>query len=304
LELAAQTDFSFLFDPRRKLLRVGYEAEREQLDEACYGLLASEARLAVFFAIAKRDIPYQAWFHLGRTLTSFRSHRTLLSWSGTMFEYTMPLLFMKTPENTLLGASVKRAVRIQQAYGRERRVPWGVSEAAYSAYDDCQGRRYQAFGIPALAMKKMRASDLVIAPYATLLALTIDPMAALGNLLLMASKNWLGRFGYYESIDCRPRAADGVTRPVVVPVFMAHHQGMSLIALGNALFDNVMQHRFHAEAMVATAELLLQEKVPTIVPERRADLLAPRMPTAPYLQLRPRPGREMAAAGASMVLPA
>jgi hypothetical protein len=303
--MAVQTDFTFLYDSKRKLLRVGYDADREALDHSCYGLLASEARVAVFVAIAKRDIPYEAWFHLGRTLTSFGKHRTLVSWSGTMFEYTMPLLFMKNHDNTLLGASVRQAVRIQQMYGRERRVPWGLSEAAYSAYDDCQGRRYQPFGIPELAMKRMRASDLVIAPYATLLALTIDPSGAVDNLRSMASKGWLGRSGFYESIDCRSEGPDRATQPVVVPVFMAHHQGMSLIALDNALFDNAMQHRFHAEPMVVSAELLLNERLPGVIPERAKGVLAFEMPTAPHLQLTARREREIAApASTTMVLPA
>jgi hypothetical protein len=260
--------------------------------------------MAVFCAIAKRDIPYEAWFHLGRTLTSFSNYRTLVSWSGTMFEYTMPLLFMKHHENTLLGASVRQAVRIQQAYGREQGVPWGLSEAAYNAYDECQGRRYQAFGIPELAMKRMRASDLVIAPYASLLALLVDPVGALDNLRSMASKGWLGRFGFYESIDCRSQLSGRTAHQVVVPVFMAHHQGMSLIALDNALFDNAMQRRFHAEPLVATAELLLQERLPSVIPDRAKGVLPSEISTVPQLRLIARPEREFAPASAGAVLPA
>jgi hypothetical protein len=301
--LSTRPDFRFLFDWRRKLLRVGYDVEREELDASCYGLLASEARVAVFFAIAKRDLPYEAWFHLGRTLTSFGGLRTLVSWSGTMFEYAMPLLFMKNHENTLLGASVRRSIQIQQTYGRERRVPWGLSEAAYSACDETQGRRYQAFGIPELAVKRMNAADLVIAPYATVLALTIDRTGAMSNLRSMLSKEWLGRYGFYESIDCRAHAQDRTANPVVVPLFMAHHQGMSLIALDNALFDNAMQRRFHAEPLVATAELLLQERLPAVVPARPRGVRPSDMPTAPHLQLTARLGREIAAP-AGVVLPA
>jgi hypothetical protein len=300
--IAGMTDFSFLFDPRRKLLRVGYDVDREELDQSCYGLLASEARVAVFFAIAKRDIPVEAWFHLGRALTRFGNDRTLVSWSGTMFEYTMPLLFMKCRENTLLGASVRRAVSIQQTYGRKRHVPWGLSEAAYSGYDEGQGRRYQAFGIPQLAMKRMRDSDLVVAPYATLLALNIARAAALDNLRSMASKGWLGRFGFYESIDYRSHESDRTTRPQIVPLFMAHHQGMSLIAIDNALFDNAMQRRFHAEPLIATVERLLEERVPGVIPESAKGALPSDMPTRPHLQLNSRPEREIGPASENAML--
>lgn len=302
--LAARTNFRFLFDSERKLLRVGYDADRETLDTACYGLLASEARVAAFFAIAKRDIPYEAWFHLGRTLTSLGNHRTLVSWSGTMFEYIMPLLFMKNHDNTLLGASVRQAVRIQQVFGQERGIPWGLSEAAYSAHDDTQGRCYQAFGIPGLALKRMRATDLVIAPYATQLALSIDPAGAVANLRSMASKGWVGRFGFYESIDCRSRGSERAAKPVVVPVFMAHHQGMSVVALDNALSNNAMQRRFHAEPMVVSAELLLQERLPSMIPNRTNGVLPFEIPAASHLQLTRRPEREIARSSAAVALKA
>jgi cyclic beta-1,2-glucan synthetase len=292
-----RTDFAFLFDCRRKLLRVGYNADTQELDPYCYGLLASEARTAVFVAIAKRDIPREAWFHLGRKLTCYGKYRTLVSWSGTMFEYAMPALFMKSSDHTLLGASIQRAVRIQQLYGRERGVPWGMSEAAYSACDETQGRRYQAFGVPDLAMKRMHAWDLVVAPYATLLALMIDRAAALDNLRSMASRGYLGRYGFYESIDCRGQGVDldRATPPRTVPLFMAHHQGMSLMALGNALCDNAMQRRFHTEPIVLTAELLLQERLPALMAEGDMDVLPSEIPVAPHLQVVARWEREIVA---------
>jgi cyclic beta-1,2-glucan synthetase len=245
---------------------VGYSVDSAQLDPYCYGLLASEARTAVFLAIAKHDIPREAWFRLGRKLTSYQNCRVLLSWSGTMFEYAMPALFMKSYDHTLLGTSVRRAVQVQQQYARERRVPWGISEAAYSGSDGVQERRYQAFGVPGLAMKRMPSSDLVVAPYATLLALMVDAPAAIANLRAMAQKHWIGRYGFFESIDYRGRGADGMAPPRVVPLFMAHHQGMSLMGLANALFDGVMQKRFHSERLVLAAELLLQERLPKLIP--------------------------------------
>ena len=214
-----------------------------------------------------------------------------------MFEYAMPALFMKSSDHTLLGASIQRAVRIQQLYGRERGVPWGMSEAAYSACDETQGRRYQAFGVPDLAMKRMHAWDLVVAPYATLLALMIDRAAAVDNLRSMASRGWLGRYGFYESIDCRRQGVDldRAARLRTVPLFMAHHQGMSLMALGNALCDNAMQRRFHAEPLVLTSELLLQERLPALMAEGDMDVLPSEIPIAPHLQVVARWEREIVA---------
>ena len=174
---------------------------------------------------------------------------------------------MKSRDNMLLGTILRRAVRIQQLYGRERHMPWGISEAAYSGCDEANGRRYQAFGVPGLAMKRMRASDLVVAPYATLLALMIDPVAAIDNLRSMARRGWVGRFGFYESIDYRTRRADRAVRPEIVPLFMAHHHGMSLMALDNALFSFAMQKRFHSERLVLATELLLQERLPRLIPD-------------------------------------
>lgn len=221
-----------------------------------------------------------------------------------MFEYVMPVLFMKSYDNTLLGASIRRAIQIQQSYGRDRGVPWGMSEAAYSAYDDGRGRRYQAFGIPEFALKRMHAADLVVAPYATLLALMIDRSAALDNLRVMASKGWVGRYGFNESVDFRDHATERATPPSIVPLFMAHHQGMSLMALDNALLDNPMQRRFHAEPVVATTELLLQERLPAIVGDVHSDVPPSEVPLARHLQLIARPEREVTATAEGAVMPA
>jgi hypothetical protein len=301
-ETARETDFTFLFDSRRKLLRVGYTVATRDLDPYCYGHLASEARTAVFLAIAKHDIPREAWFHLSRKLVTYGKYRTLLSWSGSMFEYAMPTIFMKTYENTLLWSSVRRAVVIQQLYARERHVPWGISEAAYHATDGGQERRYQAFGVPGLAMKRLRPSDLIVAPYATVLALTIDGPAAIANLRKMTLNGWTGRYGFFESIDYRGHGAAGSPAPHVVPLFMAHHQAMSLMALDNAVFDGVLQKRFHAEPLVLAAELLLQERLPRLIPESEPEPSAESLAT--HLQAASPSVREIAGAPERVVLSA
>ncbi|HWQ55278.1 MAG TPA: glucoamylase family protein [Bryobacteraceae bacterium] len=254
-----EMDFEYLFDSKRKLLRIGHDAGTDQPDEGYYDLLASEARTAVFLAIAKGDLPREAWFRLGRKLTAWRGHRTLLSWSGTMFEYLMPAIFMETHEETLLGQSARAVVRIQQAYGREHNVPWGISESAHSARDSALRYQYHAFGIPALGLKRRTSEDLVTAPYASALALMVDCGAATENLREIAARGWRGRYGLYEAVDHTPRG------PVLVRSYMAHHQGMSLAALANVLLDAPMRRRFHAEPMVQATEFLLQERLASLL---------------------------------------
>ncbi len=170
-----EINFRFLFDPRRKLLRIGYDIDNARADEACYDLLASEARTAVFLAIAKGDIPRDTWFRLGRKLTGYCRRRSLISWSGTMFEYLMPIIHMRNYSNTLLEHGMRGAVEIQQAYAQERKVPWGISESAHAARDSRLQYQYHAFGVPALSARSDRNGHLVVAPYASMLALMIDP---------------------------------------------------------------------------------------------------------------------------------
>lgn len=257
--LATHMDFAFLFEKRRKLLRTGYDADSGALDDSYYDLLASEARCAVFMAIAKGDIPREAWFHLGRKLTSYHGHRTLVSWSGTMFEYLMPALYMKTYEHTLLKESLEAIVRIQRQYGDERKVPWGISEAACSTRDHALSYQYRAFGITQVAANPRLAGNLVIAPYATMLSAMVDRHGATKNLRRMASYGWMGRYGFYESVDYTSR------EPVIVRSFMAHHQAMGLLALSNVLFEEAMQTRFHADPLVLATDFLLQERLPALL---------------------------------------
>ncbi|HEX2458229.1 MAG TPA: glucoamylase family protein [Vicinamibacterales bacterium] len=274
--------FDLLYDRRRRIFSIGFRlADADgpgRLDASFYDLLASEARLASFVAIAKGDVPQHHWFHLGRLVTNINGRATLMSWGGTMFEYLMPLLVMRNFIGTLLDQSCRASVRRQIDYGRERSIPWGISESAYAFTDRAGNYQYRAFGVPGLGLKRGLADDLVIAPYATALASLIAPAAAARNLERLVREGLDGRFGFYEALDCRPhdRSGDseqpsGSPRPVVVRAFFAHHQGMSLVALANVLCDDAFVKRFHADPRVQATELLLQERVP-----REAILSEPR----------------------------
>jgi cyclic beta-1,2-glucan synthetase len=257
-------NFGFLFDENRQLLRIGYNVDTDKPDQSCYDLLASEARTAVFLAIAKGDIPSTVWLRLGRKLTAYRDQVTLLAWSGTMFEYLMPLLLLRSYAGTLLDRSLKAAVRIQRAYGEERRVPWGISEAAYAGRDQRGQYQYRAFGVPALSASGDDAEGrLVISPYSSMLALMLDPVRATANLRGMAANGWWGRHGFFESLDYSGAGPGGA--PEVVRCFMAHHQGMALLAIDNALLGNRMQERFHHDLLVQSTEFLLEERMPVLV---------------------------------------
>lgn len=260
--LLGEMDFRFLFDARRKLLRIGYHADRGQADDSCYDLLASEARTAVFVAIAKGDIPCGAWFRLGRKLTAYRNRRTLISWSGTMFEYLMPLLHMRSYANTLLDHGLCGAIAIQKLYAAERNVPWGISEAAHAARDLRMQYQYRAFGVPAISAKTGGIEKLVVAPYASMLALMLDPGQATANLRLLASQGCVARYGFLESIEYSSAGSNGAE---LIGCFMAHHQGMGLLAIDNALLGGRMQERFHLDPEVQATEFLLQERMPALV---------------------------------------
>ena len=271
--LAADMRFDFLYDRRRRIFSIGYRLADAngpgRLDTSFYDLLASEARLASFVAIAKGDVPQHHWFHLGRLVTSIDGRATLMSWGGTMFEYLMPQLLLRGYPGTLLDESCRASLRRQIEYGKERGVPWGVSEAAYAFTDRAGNYQYKAFGVPGLGFKRGLADDMVVSPYSTALAGLIDPAAAVSNLTRLTRKGADGRFGFYESIDYRPRKpeADGGTaagdaRPEIVRAFFAHHQGMSLVAIANVLHDDLFVTRFHADPRIKATELLLQERVP------------------------------------------
>ena len=291
--------FRFLYDPQRRILSIGYRlADAEgpgRLDVSFYDLLASEARLASFIAIARGELPEAHWFHLGRLVTSVHGTPTLLSWSGTAFEYLMPLLVMKSYPETLLDQTCRMAVRRQAEYAAKREVPWGISECAYNLGDRYGNYQYKAFGVPGLGLKRGLADELVVAPYATALAAMVEPQLAVRNLRRLTDEGRGGAYGYYEAIDYThatlgelPEETTGVSGGTVVRAFMAHHQGMTLVSLANVLLDNPMVKRFHADPRVQATELLLQERVP-----RAAAITQPRpveethaIGPAPVLALR------------------
>jgi cyclic beta-1,2-glucan synthetase len=255
-------DFRFLFDERRQVFHVGYNASTEQLDPSYYDLLASEARIASLIAIAKGDVPQSHWQHLGRPVTEVHGKQVLLSWSGTMFEYLMPTLFTKNYAGTFLSDSYYTAINAQVSYGNEKKVPWGISESGYFAFDINLNYQYRAFGVPALGYKRDLPDDLVIAPYASLIGLSLKPQAVLENMAQLEKLNMLGRFGFYESLDCTKTRIPAGQEYAVVQSYMAHHQGMILMAACNYLSHDVMVQRFHADEHIQSVELLLQEKIP------------------------------------------
>ncbi len=255
-------DFEFLYDPGRGLLAIGYDVGERRRDPSCYDLLASEARLASFLLIAQGQLPQKHWFALGRLLTSHGGAVSLISWSGSMFEYLMPCLIMPRFENTLLDHTCKAAVSRQIEYGRQRGVPWGISESCYNATDLHQVYQYRAFGVPGLGFKRGLGDDLVIAPYASALALTVAPRQACQNLQTLAANGFIGDYGFYEAIDYTPSRIPRGSDHVVVRTFMAHHQGMSLLAFGDVLLGRPMQRRFMSDPVVRATQLLLQERVP------------------------------------------
>jgi len=254
--------FDFLFDDARKLFSIGYRISDGSLDPNCYDLLASEARLTSFIAIAKGEAPRSHWFHLGRALTPVGRGSALISWAGSMFEYLMPALVMRSPGGSLLSQTYELVVRRQMEYGRERGVPWGESESAFNARGIDFAYQYSSFGVPGLGLKRGLSEDVVIAPYATALAAMIDPAAALQNFYRLEKAGGNGAFGFYEALDyTSSRLPEGET-VAVVRTYLAHHQGMSLIAIADLLSDGAMRSRFHAEPMVRATELLLQERTP------------------------------------------
>jgi cyclic beta-1,2-glucan synthetase len=272
-------NFKPLYDARRQLFSVGYrlaDAEvSEGLDVSRYDLLASEARLASFLAISKGDVPESHWFHLGRLATPVHGEPVLLSWSATLFEYLMPLLVTRSYPGTLLDVSCRMAVRRQMDYGAEKGVPWGISESAYSAVDRHGTYQYKAFGVPGLGLKRGLGDDLVVAPYASALATMLAPTRSAANLRRLEALGAAGDYGFYDAVDFTDRG-DGLglgmavaTDPVIVRTCMAHHQGMTLVALANALLDDRLVAEFHADPRMQATELLLQERLPRDVPARR-----------------------------------
>jgi cellobiose phosphorylase len=262
----AQMPFDFLYDNSRHLLSIGYNVEDHRLDQSFYDLLASEARLGNFVAIAQGQLPKESWFSLGRLLTRAAGEAVLFSWSGSMFEYLMPLLVMPNYEDTLLDQTYRICVARQIEYGKQRGVPWGISESGYNNVDVNLNYQYRAFGVPGLGLKRGLVEDLVIAPYACVMALMVAPEEAVTNLLKMHASGFSGKYGFYEAVDyTASRVPRGHTN-VVVRSFMVHHEGMSLLSLAYRLLGMPMQKRFMADPSFQATDLLLQERVPKVKP--------------------------------------
>ena len=262
LALAHAMDFAFLIDPERKLLAIGYLAAEGSRDPSCYDLLASEARLASLVAIAKGDAPTRHWFRLGRAVTPIGRGAALVSWSGSMFEYLMPSLVMRAPAGSLLEETSRLIVQRQIAFADALGVPWGISESAFNARDLEFTYQYSNFGVPGLGLKRGLGANLVIAPYATALATMVDPTAAARNFELLETAGGLGRYGYYEALDYTPSRLPAGEAVAIVRAYMAHHQGMTVVAIANTLLDGVMRDRFHREPVIQASELLLHERTP------------------------------------------
>jgi cyclic beta-1,2-glucan synthetase len=258
----ARMEWGFLFEPSRKLFAVGYNMEEQRLDSSCYDLLASEARLASYIAIAQGDVQQEHWFSLGRLLVAARGKAVLVSWSGSMFEYLMPHLIMPRYANTLLDGTCIAAVEQQISYAKARKVPWGISESGYNRTDIHLNYQYRAFGVPGIGLKRGLEDDLVIAPYASALGLLVAPGPACANLQLLAKEGRSGDFGFYEAIDYTPSRVPPKQTSVTVRSFMAHHQGMILLSLLHLLQRAPMQKRFSMCPMLRTIDLLLHERMP------------------------------------------
>jgi hypothetical protein len=253
--LADGTEFDFLVDPNRQILSIGYEMAKHKTHEACYDMLASEARIATFLAVARGDLRQESWFKLARDFASAFGQYLLLSWTGTMFEYLMPSLWMRSYSNTLISRTQNAIVGVQRGFARSLGIPWGISESGSARKDDAGHYSYHAYGVPQVALWFEATAGPVISPYSTFLALGVDCVEALRNLRKMESMGWVGAYGFYESADYMA----SLKRPELTREWMAHHQGMGLLAVVNLLHDNVMQRWFHSNPLVQSAELLLHE---------------------------------------------
>jgi cyclic beta-1,2-glucan synthetase len=262
-------DFAMLYDRERRIFNIGYNLNADQLDPHHYDLLMSEARLASYFSIAKRDVPAEHWFHLGRPISGLAGELTALSWNGSMFEFLMPALVLGSQEGRLTGRSEHAVVAVQRRYADRLGLPWGVSESSFALRDSAQIYQYQAFGVPGLGLRRGLGEDYVVALYASGLALAVAPLAAVRNLRRLSEMGLVGTYGMFEAVDFTPlrqRAGEGFTP---VRSFMAHHQGMMLTAIGTQLTGDALPRRFMADPRMKSIGLLLQERVPWDAPRER-----------------------------------
>ncbi|MCZ4091022.1 cyclic beta-(1,2)-glucan synthase [Sinorhizobium psoraleae] len=265
-DIAFSMDFGFLFRPERRLLSIGYRVNANELDEACYDLLASEARLTSLFAIAKGDLPTEHWYKLGRPIVPIGARGALVSWSGSMFEYLMPPLVMQERQGGILNQTNNLVVQEQINHGRRLGTPWGISEAAFNARDHELTYQYTNFGVPTLGLKRGLGQNAVIAPYASILACMYDPKSALANLARLREVGALGAYGFHDAVDFTPTRVPEGQKCAVVRNYYAHHHGMSVAAVANVVFNGRLREWFHADPVIEAAELLLQEKAPRDIP--------------------------------------
>jgi cyclic beta-1,2-glucan synthetase len=277
-------DFGFLYNRQRKLLSIGYNTSANRLESACYDLLASEARIATFVAIAKGDIPQESWFYLGRGQTECENERVLISWAGSLFEYLMPNLWMRAHPNTLLHVSGRAAIKFHANMEVLKDQPWGISEAAFGDRDPNRLFQYEGFGAPGLALRRYTMQRWLISPYSTFLGLGIETHLALKNIYRMKDRNWLGRYGFYESAEIRVNGRPDPSADRVTRCWMAHHQGMILLAISNLVSGSTMHQRFHAVPMITATERLLHEKMPAEVPVEESFAM-PNLDLAPPAQV-------------------
>ena len=289
--LADGANMRFLYDAERRLFSIGFNVDDQRLDGSLYDLLASEARLTSFIAVARGDVPAEHWLALDRPVGVVGGRKALLSWSGTMFEYLMPSLLLHVTPNSLLDMAARQAVAVQIDYASSLDVPWGISESAYADLDANKTYQYKAFGVPGLGFKRGLGDDLVIAPYATLLALSVDPAAAVANLRRLDALGMYNEFGYYEALDFNRRSEREGRRGIFVRAYMAHHQGMGLLAIDNLVRDDAMQRRFHADPHVAATEALLYERIPAAPPLRQTPIREGARVTAVTSEIAPSASR-------------
>jgi len=259
--IAKSMDFAFLYDTKKKLLATGFNAEEDRVTPSHYDLLASEARAGTFVAIAKGEIPQESWFAMKRPYTKYKGEHVLLSWTGTMFEYLMPFLWMKSYPNTVLDLTAQAAIRCQKRHAEDKSIPWGMSEASCSKLAPDGHYHYEAFGVPGLAVSRELSKDTVVSPYSSFLSLLVDP-SAMENIRKLKSLGLVGAYGFYEAVDFTPSRMTAGSEFEIVRCWLAHHQGMTLISVANVLCNSSSQRRFRAEPMVAATERLLHEKAP------------------------------------------
>jgi cyclic beta-1,2-glucan synthetase len=261
-KIAYGMDFKPLFDFDKKLFSIGYNLSEQKLDKSYYDLLASEARQTSLFAIAKGDVPEGHWFKLSRPLTRIEGYRCLVAWSGTMFEFLMPLILFRNYRGTLLDETYKSVVQIQKLFARKGQAPWGISESSFFSFDAQTNYQYKAFGVPGLGLKRGLSKDMVVSPYSTFMAMAVDPESSLENLKQMRKKGFNGIYGLFEAVDFTKTRVPYNQEFRIVKSYMSHHQGMAFVALSNILSNNLMQKRFHSEPAIKSVELLLQEQIP------------------------------------------